>query len=527
MQNNFQAKPLQRRFSGQGQTLIDAFRRTRRLAAGSGVQSGFDDATGFVSHRSLLQRAHGVARIVGRLSKPGQTIGLLLPNVAGTVAALLGIGAIGRIPALLNYSVGPDVLRKSCEISRVGMVMTSRAFVEKAGLQHLIEAIEPPIYFVEDLRGSMGIADKLWVLFSMLLPGVFFTPGKGSDTAVILFTSGSEGIPKAVALSHDALLSNVDQILNALDVGPRHVLFNALPVFHSFGLTAGALLPLFVGMRSVLYVSPLHFKEIPKLIAEHRATIVFGTSSFLAQYARHAEPNDFKTLEIVVAGAERLADEVREVWQRRFGLDIYEGYGCTETAPVLAVNLPNAQRAGSVGRLVAGLEAQLVEVPSMPGQFSLHVRGPNLMTGYLSERGQPERPSTSLGSDWYDTGDIVRIDEDGFIFIEGRAKRFAKIAGEGVSLAWTERIACRAYPEAEHAAARAPDAHRGERIILFTTHPNATREDLIRAAHLEGLPEIALPKAIEWLEELPLLGSGKVDHRTLAELASALVKADH
>lgn len=527
MPNNYQSKTLQKRFSGQGRTLIEAFRQSRRSVTSANVQSGFDDATGFVSHRVLLQRAHGVARIVGKLSAPGQAIGLLLPNVAGTVAALLGIGAIGRIPALLNYSVGPEVLRQSCEISRVTIVLTSRAFVEKAGLQHLIEAIEQPIYFVEDLRSSMGIADKLWVLGSMLLPGVFFRPGNGADTAVILFTSGSEGIPKAVALSHDALLSNVDQILNALDVGPRHVLFNALPVFHSFGLTAGALLPLFVGMRSVLYVSPLHFKEIPKLIAQHRATIVFGTSSFLAQYARHAEADDFKTLEIVVAGAERLANEVRQVWLDRFGLEIYEGYGCTETAPVLAVNLPDAQRAGSVGRLVAGLEAQLVEVPDMPGQLSLHVRGPNLMSGYLSEQGAPKRPDTALGSDWYDTGDIVRIDEDGFLFIEGRAKRFAKIAGEGVSLAWTERIACRAYPDAEHAAARAPDAHRGERIILFTTHQNATREDLIRAAHLEGLPEIALPKAIERLEALPLLGSGKVDHRKLAELASGLVKANH
>jgi acyl-[acyl-carrier-protein]-phospholipid O-acyltransferase / long-chain-fatty-acid--[acyl-carrier-protein] ligase len=275
-------------------------------------------------------------------------------------------------------------------------------------------------------------------------------------------------------------------------------------------------------MRSVLYVSPLHYKEIPKLIGEHRATILFGTSSFLAQYAAHAQAGDFESLELVVAGAERLTDEVRQVWRERFDLDIFEGYGCTETSPVLAVNLPHANRPGSVGRLLAGIEAQLVEAQDLNGQCSLHVRGPNLMSGYLDDQGVARMPATSVGSDWYDTGDIVRMDDDGFVFIEGRAKRFAKVAGESVSLAWTERIAGRAYPDALHAAARAPDAHRGEKIVLFTTQANAKREDLVAAAHAEGLPEIALPRLIQVVDELPLLGTGKVDHQTLQRMASSL-----
>ncbi|MGA0014280.1 MAG: AMP-binding protein [Burkholderiaceae bacterium] len=522
MQTEFAAPPLQTHFSSEGQTLFSALRHAISSQQGNGIESGFSDTTGFVSRRDLVKRAVGAARLAGQLSQPGQTIALLLPNVAGTIAALVGIGASGRIPALLNYSAGPEVMRAACQVAQACCVLTSRAFVEKAHLQAALEAMPVPVFYVEDLRTSLSLVDKLWIAAALIRPDWFLPSIQSDQTAVILFTSGSEGAPKAVALSHRSLLANVDQILNALSLSARHVIFNALPVFHCFGLTAGALLPLFLGMRSVLYVSPLHYKEIPKLIGEHQATILFGTSSFLAQYAAHAQPSDLQSLQLVVAGAERLTDEVRQTWRDRFGLEIYEGYGCTETAPVLAVNLPGANKPGSVGRLLAGLEARLVEAVGLDHQRSLHVRGPNLMLGYLDEQGRAAMPETALGPDWYDTGDIVRIDEDGFVFIEGRAKRFAKVAGESVSLAWTERLAGRAYPDAQHAASRAPDAHRGEKIVLFTTQADAHREDLIAAAHAEGLPEIALPREIRVLPELPLLGTGKVDHQALQRMATEL-----
>ncbi len=522
MQTDTKADYLHRHFSSPGQTLLSALRLAISSQRDGQFSAGFDDATGFVSRKDLVKRALGAARIAAQLSQSGQTIGLLLPNVAGAVAALLGIGAAGRVPALLNYSAGPEVMREACQVARVVCVLTSRAFVEKANLHASVQALPCPVFYVEDLRARLTIVDKLWVAAALLMPDRILPKVSSTSTAAILFTSGSEGNPKAVALSHQALLSNVDQILQALSLSPSHKIFNALPIFHCFGLTAGALLPLYVGMRSVLYVSPLHYKEIPKLIGEHRATILFGTSSFLAQYAAHAQAGDFESLELVVAGAERLTDEVRQVWRERFDLDIFEGYGCTETSPVLAVNLPHANRPGSVGRLLAGIEAQLVEAQDLNGQCSLHVRGPNLMSGYLDDQGVARMPATSVGSDWYDTGDIVRMDDDGFVFIEGRAKRFAKVAGESVSLAWTERIAGRAYPDALHAAARAPDAHRGEKIVLFTTQANAKREDLVAAAHAEGLPEIALPRLIQVVDELPLLGTGKVNHQTLQRTASSL-----
>lgn len=522
MKTYIPAPPLRVRFSKPQHTLLSALRSGKRV---QGVVSGFDDATGFVARTELIRRALGAARIACKLTQPGETIGLMLPNVAGGVAAVIGIGASGRVPAMLNYSAGLHVMREACAIARVRVVLTSKAFVEKAGLEAVVSGLDQPVLYVEDLRASLGMVDKLWVALGLIAPGAVLPQQSGESTAVVLFTSGSEGSPKAVALSHRALLSNVDQILNALDVSPTHVIFNALPIFHSFGLTAGALLPALLGMRSVLYVSPMHYKEIPKLIAQHRATIFFGTSSFFAQYAKYADPEDFQSLQYVVAGAERLTDEVREVWSEKFGIDILEGYGCTETAPVIAVNLPDRKRAGSVGQLVGGIEAKLVELPDLSGQASLHVRGPNVMQGYLNDAGVPQMPQTALGQDWYDTGDIVRIDDDDFIFIEGRAKRFAKIAGEGVSLAWTERIAGRAYPEAQHAAVRAPDAHRGEKIVLYTTQHNAEREAFIAAAHAEGLPEISLPREIVAVDELPLLGTGKVDYRTLTEEAVAVTNS--
>lgn len=514
MKKFISTRPLRVRFSTPGQTLFGALRSGGSI---HGIQSGFDDTTGFISRQELIRLAVGAARIVIKETRPGETIGLILPNVASTLAAVIGIGAAGRVPAMLNYSSGLHVMREACVISDARFVLTSRAFVEKAGLVSLVENLDRPVRYIEDLRASLGALDKAWIALAMLAPGHFLSVSDSDATAVVLFTSGSEGNPKAVALSHRALLSNVDQVLDALDLSPSDVVFNALPIFHSFGLTVGTLLPAFVGMRSVLYISPMHFKEIPKLIAKYRATILFGTNSFFSQYAKHSDPQDLSSLKFVVAGAERLTDEVRQIWIEKFGIEILEGYGCTETAPVLAVNLPRANRIGSVGQLLAGLEAQLVESPDLPGQSSLHVRGPNLMRGYLDPEGAPKMPSTALGSDWYDTGDIVRIDDDGFIFIQGRAKRFAKIAGESVSLAWTERIAGRAYPMARHAAISVVDAHRGEKIVLFTTQQDALREALVAAIHMEMLPEISLPREIVMVQELPLLGTGKIDYRTLAE----------
>jgi acyl-[acyl-carrier-protein]-phospholipid O-acyltransferase/long-chain-fatty-acid--[acyl-carrier-protein] ligase len=345
---------------------------------------------------------------------------------------------------------------------------------------------------------------------------------------VVLFTSGSEGKPKGVVLSHRALLANVDQILEILPFGPGDKVFNCLPIFHSFGLTAGTLLPMVRGTPLVLYTSPLHFKEIPKLIRKTQSTVLFGSSTFLSHYGRHAEPEDLESLRYVVAGAEKLAEPVRSAWREKFGVDILEGYGATETAPVLSVNLPGRNRPGTVGPLLPGIEARIEPVEGIERGGELHVRGRNLLSGYYLE-GRPgvlTPPWSALGEGWYNVGDVVDMDSDGYLTILGRLKRFAKVAGEMVSLEVVEGLARAVSPDAAHAATCVPDPGRGESIILYTTDSLLMRERLVQEARAHGLPEIALPRRIRVVDALPVLGTGKVDYPRLKAWAERSLQAD-
>lgn len=264
-------------------------------------------------------------------------------------------------------------------------------------------------------------------------------------TAVVLFTSGSEGKPKGVALSHHALLSNIAQIRSVINFSPEDKVLNALPIFHSFGLTGGALLPLMTGMNLFLflYPTPLHYRMIPEIFYDRGRSVLFGTGTFLAHDAKFANPYDFYRLHYVVAGAEKLSKEVRELWTEKFGIRILEGYGATEAAPVLAVNTPMAYRDGTVAQFLPCIKHRLIPVDGIETGGMLHVRGPNLMSGYylFDAPGKLQAPSSELGEGWYETGDMVAIDDDGFVSIVGRVKRFAKVAGEMVSLEQVEKIA--------------------------------------------------------------------------------------
>ncbi len=473
----------------------------------------------------VLKKSLALGRLIAKHTNEGETVGVLMPNVATTVSLVLGMSAVRRIPAMLNYTAGALGMGDACVAARVKTVITSHQFLAAADLVEVATAIPGVrLLYLEDLRSQFGLKDKLWLLlFALSFPRLAVKTGQPEDPALVLFTSGSEGKPKGVVLSHRALLSNVAQVRAVIDFSPLDKFFVALPLFHAFGFLAGVVLPVLSGTRLFLYPSPLHYRIIPEIIYDRGCTVVFGTSTFLGNYARFANPYDFRKVRYVVAGAEKLNEEVRKLWMEKFGLRILEGYGATECAPVLSVNTPMACRNGSVGRLLPLLQHRLIAIPGISRGGLLQVKGPNVMSGYYFHHspGQlvPAAADNDLG--WYDTGDIVDIDADGFVHIVGRVKRFAKIAGEMISLETAELIAHHASPRHQHAASTQTDAHRGETIVLFTTDPALDREHLHKAARMLHQPEMAVARRMIVVAELPLLGTGKTDYVKLKALAES------
>lgn len=482
-----------------------------------------DPTAGPLDYDRVVRASLVLGRRLARKAGQGEAIGLMVPNSIGAAVAFLGMQAFGRVPAMLNHTAGTDAVLSACRTAGLRTVVTSRRFVELAKLDAMAAALAGAVEIVwlEDLRAQLGLVDKLYGLSALRFAAWRHRRlGMAArDPAAILFTSGSEGAPKGVVLSHANLLANRRQLAARVDFSPADRLLNALPMFHSFGLTAGFLLPLLSGVQVFLYPSPLHYRIVPELAYGIGATLLFGTDTFLAGYARSANPYDFYALRYVFAGAEAVREETRRVWAERFGKRILEGYGVTECSPVVAVNTPMHFKSGTVGRLLPLIEHRLEPVPGIEEGGRLLLRGPNVMSGYLlaDEPGVLQPPREG----WHDTGDIVRIDAEGFVTIAGRAKRFAKLAGEMVSLAVAERIAMAAYPEHRHAVVALPDARRGERLVLVSDAPEVKREALVAAAQRERLPELAVARDIVAVAALPLLGSGKTDYPAVQRLAAA------
>jgi acyl-[acyl-carrier-protein]-phospholipid O-acyltransferase/long-chain-fatty-acid--[acyl-carrier-protein] ligase len=475
----------------------------------------------------FLKMMLALGRLTSKWTREGERVGVLMPTATPTLGMILGLMAMRRVPAMLNYTAGREGLESACRGAEIKTIFASRAFVEKAKLTGMMESFRAArVMYLEDLRSQFGLGDKLWLIgFALWFPRAATKRCRPEEMAAVLFTSGSEGKPKGVALSHRSILANCAQIKAVIDFSCRDKFLSALPLFHSFGLTVGAILPLLRGCRIFFYPSPLHYRVIPEVVYDRDCTILFATSTFLGNYAKFANPYDFYRIRYVVSGAEKLSEEVRRIYMDKFGLRILEGYGATECSPVISANTPFSNEPGSVGEPVPAMECRLKPVTGIEQGGELHVRGPNLMMGYFLDRapGVLQPPRSEFGEGWYDTGDIVTINERGAIAIQGRLKRFAKVAGEMVSLELAERMAVTASPNGEHAASAWKDEARGEMIVLFTEDPNLKREHLQGAARELGLPEIAIPRKVIFLEELPVLGNGKKDYVKLQAMAAETV----
>jgi acyl-[acyl-carrier-protein]-phospholipid O-acyltransferase / long-chain-fatty-acid--[acyl-carrier-protein] ligase len=501
------------------QTLFQALLEARKLHGGR--QPVLEDMRRApIGYNRLIAGSFALGRSLAAMSEPGERIGILLPNAAGTALAFFALHAYGRVPALLNFSTGLAGMSAAVRAATLRKIVTSRAFLAGAKLEEWAARLaeQASLVYLEDIIDAISPRDKLRAWAQGRLAR-FFAPRGASpdDPAVVLFTSGSEGTPKGVVLSHANILANRHQMGALIDFNPTDVVFNALPIFHSFGLTGGLLLPLLTGVKTFLYPSPLHYRIVPQLAYDTDATILFGTDTFLAGYARAAHAYDFYSLRYVFAGAERVREETRRAWSDRFGLRILEGYGATETAPVIAVNTPMQYRAGTVGRFIPGIRWRLQPVPGMAEGGRLLLSGPNVMLGYLKVEapGRLEAPADGV----YDTGDIVALDQRGFLTILGRAKRFAKIAGEMISLAAVEAAVERLWPGRLHAVVAVADPRKGEQLVLVSDEPSATRDALLAEARGAGLPELFVPRILVRVERMPLLGSGKLDYAAIGELA--------
>ena len=490
--------------------------KTVAVTDGDGKDFTFQDIT---------RAAFALGGALGRMTEKSERVGILLPTGAGAVISLFALLSRGRVPAMLNFTSGSKNLLAACKAAQVRRIITAKKFVDLANLEKLIGELSDAvdIVYLEDVKDQVQPRDKALAVVGPVLPALFAARSDPEEPGVILFTSGTEGAPKGVVLSHRNIVANIEQISAHVVLEPSDKFFNPLPTFHCYGLTAGALWPILNGHPVVFHPSPLQTKIIPKRIFETGSTVLFATDTFLSQYMRASDDGGMSSLRIAVCGAERVRDETRQAAEKRFGFEVLEGYGVTEGAPVLAANQPGDIRSGTVGKMLPGIETHLEPVEGLENAGRLHVRGLNIMKGYLA----PENPGVllPLTDGWHDTGDIVCIDDEGYMSIRGRLKRFAKIGGEMVSLAVVENCASAVWPDNMHAAAILPDPKKGEQVILVTDRKDAPRSLLLSWAQSHGVPEIAVPKKIVEIDEVPVLGTGKVDFLTVRTIAEEALLA--
>jgi len=473
-----------------------------------------------LTYTEICRAALALGHALKKGTRRGESIGVLLPTGAGSVISVFALTVYGRVAAMLNFTAGAMTIQAALRAARIKRIVTAHRFIELGKFESLEAELRgsAELIYLEDVRAKLSVLDKAAAAIGSVVPGAVAARVSPDAAAVVLFTSGTEGEPKGVALSHANILSNIEQVRSHIVLHTSDVVFNPLPTFHSFGLTVGALMPLYLGIKAVLHPTPLQPREIVRRIRENAATILLGTDTFMSQYIRAASDKELSSLRLAVCGAERVRDETRQLIRRHYRVELLEGYGVTEAAPVIAANQLGANRPGTVGHLMPEIEVRVEPVEGIRDGGRLFVKGPNIMLGYLS----PERPGeiTAPARGWHDTGDVVSIDEEGYVSIRGRLKRFAKIGGETVSLNVVENCASALWPDYAHAAICIPDGRKGESIVLVTTNPEASRSELLVWVRNHGVPELAVPRRVIPITDVPVLGTGKTDYVSVAKMVA-------
>jgi acyl-[acyl-carrier-protein]-phospholipid O-acyltransferase/long-chain-fatty-acid--[acyl-carrier-protein] ligase len=492
-----------------------------------------DLANNKATYRQMIMKSFILGDLIKDDTHNAEYVGLMLPNTVGTTITFFAMQAYNRVPTMVNFSAGAGSIISACNTARVKTIYTSRQFIEKASLEAVVSQLEQHfnVIYLEDLAKRLNLLIKLKGFIGSLVPNIYYNfickNMEDKSPAVILFTSGTEGSPKAVVLSHRNIQANRYQIASRVDFGMHDTAFNTLPMFHSFGMT-GMILMVLQGIKTFFYPSPLHYRIIPEVMYDVGATIMFGTDTFLNGYAKYAHPYDFYSLRYVFAGAEKLKSETRKLWLEKYGVRVFEGYGATEAAPVVSANTSMHDKPGTVGRLMPKMEHHIEPVEGIAEGGMLNIKGPNVMLGYITadNPGVITPPHVeNLGKGWYNTGDIVKIDDGGYITILGRAKRFAKIAGEMVSLSAVEELAAAVDSDSSHASVHVVDEKRGELILLFTTSAIINRETFLSSIKAKALSELHMPKYFVLVDEVPVLATGKINYRQVLTMAEDYIKS--
>ena len=476
------------------------------------------------SYRDIVIKSFVLGKYLKRRTEPEEHVGLFLPNSVAALCSFFGLTAYDRIPVMLNFSVGAQNMVSMCKTAQVRIVVTSLAFVKTAKMEDAVKMMEEAgvkIIYLEKAAKEIGLWDKINAYLRYKIKRVPIKKG-GNRKAVILFTSGSEGTPKAVVLSHANIISNIKQMSAIETINVTDTVFNALPMFHSFGLVVGTLFPLFEGSKLFLYPSPLHYRVVAEIVYEIGASTMFGTDTFFRGYGRIAHPFDFHNIRFMFGGAEAVKPDTRNIWMERLGIRVLEAYGATECSPVVSANNRIFNRFGSIGKLLPAIEYKIEPVPGIEKGGELVVRGPNIMMGYIL----PDNPGmlVPLEGGWYHTGDVVEIDEIGFVYIRDRIKRFAKIGGEMVSLNAVHEMVCKAYEtdgEFQYGVVAIPHESKGEQIVLATNNRNVSQDGLHAYIRANAMSELFLPRIILYMEKLPVFATGKADNVTLKKIVLA------